>query len=257
MSEIEQPLEPAIFNSKIYSVKQVQIGTFLGGPLVAGYLIAANFNAFNEPAKARNTWIGSILFTVLLFGILFMTPMSGSIPHIVLPLIYSWIAYGLAQQLQGENISSYINSGEAIFSWWRLVGISLLGCVITVLLLFGVIYFSGDNLIAASQTKTYGVMKNEVSFDKSNTPENEVDGIADGLTKCTFFDIAVKKYVYVKKVNTNYEISISCAKDVTASPDNLTAFKLLRNNMQKLYPNNKIIINLVVDDLDNVVKRLE
>jgi len=257
MTTDEQPIESTIYRSSIYNTKQIRLGTFLGGPLVAGYLIAANFNAFNEPGKARNTWIGSILFTILLFGILFITPTSGKLPQVVFPLIYSWAAYGLAQQFQGKNINAYINSGEAIFSWWRLVGVSLLGCAITVILLFGVIYFSGDNLTAASQTKIYGVMKNEISFDKKNVSEREVDGIADGLTKCTFFDIAVKKEIYVKKVGTSYEISIPCTKDVTVSPDNLTAFVQLRNGMQKLYPQNKIIINLVVDSLDNVVKRLE
>jgi len=257
MTLIDQAPEYPISNQKIYTTKEIRVGTFLGGPLVAGYLLAENFKAFNEPGKAKNAWIFSILFTVILFSSIFLIPASNKFPEIVLPLIYSWIAYGLAQHYQGASISSYINSGEIAFSWWRLVGISLLGCAVTVVLLFGVIYFSGDNLTAASQTKIYGVMKNEIAFDKKNVSENEVDGIADGLTKCTFFDIAVKKYVYVKKVGTNYEISISCSKDVTASPDNLTAFVQLRNSMQKLYPQNKVIINLVVDDLDNVVKRLE
>lgn len=31
----------------------------------------------------------------------------------------------------------------------------------------------------------------------------------------------------------------------------------LRNDMQKFFPNNKIIFKLVVNDLDNVVKRIE
>ena len=44
-------------------------------------------------------------------------------------------------------------------------------------------------------------MKHEISFDENNITETEVNKIADGLTKMTFFDDAVTKYVYAKKVS--------------------------------------------------------
>ncbi|MEJ5055640.1 hypothetical protein [Sphingobacterium sp. MYb382] len=34
---------------KIYSDSAITLGTFLGGPLAAGYMMAANFKAFNQP----------------------------------------------------------------------------------------------------------------------------------------------------------------------------------------------------------------
>jgi hypothetical protein len=40
--DAEKPMQ------KIYNTKAIIIGTFLGGPLVAGYFIAENFKAFNE-----------------------------------------------------------------------------------------------------------------------------------------------------------------------------------------------------------------
>lgn len=37
---------------KIYKDRAIWAGTFLGGPLVAGYLIAENFKVFNEKKRA-------------------------------------------------------------------------------------------------------------------------------------------------------------------------------------------------------------
>ncbi|HEX5552072.1 MAG TPA: hypothetical protein VFX43_02405 [Chitinophagaceae bacterium] len=38
---------------KIYINKAIYVATYLGGPLVAGYLISSNFKVFNEPGKAK------------------------------------------------------------------------------------------------------------------------------------------------------------------------------------------------------------
>ena len=56
---------------KIYSNRLIELGTLLGGPLVAGYLIAENFKTLNEPEKVKITWIFSILATVIIFGVFF------------------------------------------------------------------------------------------------------------------------------------------------------------------------------------------
>jgi hypothetical protein len=53
---------------KIYSEKNIWRATFLGGPLVAGYLLAENFKAFNEPEKVRKTWIIAVLATIIIFS---------------------------------------------------------------------------------------------------------------------------------------------------------------------------------------------
>jgi hypothetical protein len=53
---------------KIYTDRLIWAGTFLGGPLVAGYLIAENFKVFNEPNKVKLTWIYAIIATIVIFG---------------------------------------------------------------------------------------------------------------------------------------------------------------------------------------------
>ncbi len=127
---------------KIYKSKAIQIATFLGGPLVAGYLIAENYKVFNEVDKAKRSWIYAIIATVIIFGGAFLIPDSVSIPKIVIPLIYSWITYYLVQRYQGEQIDAHITGGGNVHNWWRIIGISLVGLVVTLILLFILVYFT-------------------------------------------------------------------------------------------------------------------
>lgn len=53
LTEQELTLTEQIPTGKIYKDKTIYIATFLGRPLVAGYLIANNFKVFNEPTKVK------------------------------------------------------------------------------------------------------------------------------------------------------------------------------------------------------------
>lgn len=254
---MEENIDIEIPKGKIYKDRAIWVGTFLGGPLVAGYLIAENFKTFNEITKAKKTWIYAIIATVIIFGGIFLIPENVKIPNQIIPLIYTVIASFLVQHFQRQKIANHINLGGQIYNWWRIIAVGLIGLAITIIPIFGYALLSDANTNAGTETKTYGIMKHEISFDKNNISESEVNKIADGLIKTTFFDEAVTKYVYTKKIDNKYELSISCDKFVTSSEESLKPFVDLRNDLQKEFPNNKVIFNLVVDNLDNVVKRLE
>ncbi|MDP4203179.1 MAG: hypothetical protein Q8861_10815 [Bacteroidota bacterium] len=242
---------------KIYTDRLIWAGTFLGGPLVAGYLIAENFKVLNEPDKVKKTWIFAILATVIIFGGIFLIPDLEKIPRQLIPLIYTAIAYFIVQHYQGEKIKTYIKDGGLSYKWWRALLIGLIGTVITILPIFGIAYLSDTAKEATITTKTYGIVKHEIAFDKDNIQEKDIDKLADGFIKTTFFDQSVTKYVFVKRIDKNYEISISCNKSVTDSPEALNPFIQLHKDIQTMYPDNKIIFNLVVDNLDNIVKKIE
>lgn len=254
---MEQTLDIQKPTKKIYNDRAIWAGTFLGGPLVAGYLIAENFKVFNEHDNAKRTWIYAIIATVIIFGGVFLIPNTDKIPRQLIPFIYTAIAYFLVQHYQGTKINSHINSGGQTYNWWKAIGVGLIGTIITLIPIIGISALADTATKATTTTKTYGIMKHEIEFDKTNISESEINKLADGFIATTFFDEAVKKYVYVKKVDNKYEVSISCDKSVVNNPDALVPFIQLRNDMQKLFPINKIVFNLVVDNLDNVVKRLE
>ena len=252
----QQTLDIQIPTEKIYKEREIYIGTFLGGPLVAGYLIAENFKNFNEPEKAKKTWIYAVIATVVIFGGIFLIPDTVKIPNQIIPLVYTGIAYLLVHRFQDIQINSHIDSGGQIYSWWRTIAVGLIGLAITLIAVFGILYFSNTQSNGQS-TATFGIMKHEIDFDKNNMTESEIDNLGNAFTQTNFFDLSVQKFVYAKKVNNSYELTISCNNSVASNPEALAPFVQLRTDMQIYFPKNKIIINLAVDNLDNVVKRLE
>lgn len=243
--------------NKIYKDRAIWVGTFLGGPLAAGYLIAENFKAFNDKDKAKKTWIYAIIATVVVFGGVFLIPENVKIPNQIIPLIYTAIIYYLVQHFQGQNISAHLNSGGQLFGWWRTITVGLIGLAITIIPIIGFALMSDSIDNASNSTKTFGIMKHEIAFDKNNISETEVNKIADGLTKTTFFDEAVTKYVYANKLNDKYELKISVVDGIANDSQALQPFIDLRTDLQTMFPNNKIVFKLVVDNLDNVVKIIE
>jgi len=250
---MQETLDNQTPTHKIYKDRAVWLVAFLGGPLAAGYIISENFKAFNQPDKAKKTWIYTIIATIIIFGGIFSIPDSVKIPNQIIPLIYSGIAYFLMQHFQGANITAHINSGGQLHVWWRTLLVGLIGLAITLIAVFSIVFFS-DNSTVNYTTKTFGVMKHEIAFDKNNISETEVNKIADGLTKTTFFDEEVTKYVFAEKVDDRFEISIAFEKLGTNDSEVIKAFVQLRNELQKLFPDNKIVFNLKAD---NLVKRLE
>lgn len=256
INNMEQALEIQNGSKKIYKDKAIWVGTFLGGPLVAGYFIAENFKVFGEYGKAKKTWIYTVITTIIICGGIFLIPDHIKIPNQIIPIIYTTIAAGLLNYFQGKNIELYIEAGGEVFNWGRIICVGLIGLMVTLIILFSVIFVT-DRSGTTETVNTYGVMKHELVFDSDNLTNHEVDKLADILTQTTFFDEEVTKYVYAEKINSTYVISISVV-DGTANEDQaLQSYKELQAEMERFYPQNKIIINLVVDHLDNIIKKIE
>jgi len=140
----EQASEAVKSAKRVYKDNRIWLGSYLGGPLVAGYLIAENFKAFNETDRAKKTWIFTIIGTIIIFGGIFLIPehIIEAIPRYLIPLTYTAIAYGFVAHYQKKNISAFIALEGKPFGWWRTILISLIGLAITFGLLFvGILLF--------------------------------------------------------------------------------------------------------------------
>ena len=242
-------------SQKIYRDRAIWVGTFLGGPLIAGYLIAHNFEAFGESHKATKTWIYAVVATVIIFGTAFLIPETIKIPNQLIPLIYTGIAYYLVHHFQGKSITTHVDNGGQFYSWWRAIGVSMVGLGIMVISFLGFVLLSDTASNATISVKAYGTMKHEMLFDKDNISENEVDKLAQALITTGFFDDAFTKYVFAEIADEDYDLSISVIAGL--DDEGYEPFRELRNDLQVHFPDKKINFNLVVDNLDNVVKRIE
>jgi hypothetical protein len=142
----EQQIQQVTLVAPIYNANHVRLGTFIGGPIMAGYFMAENYKVFGEYGKAKAAWIYAIAATVVIFGSIFLIPEAAHVPNYIIPIAYCWIAFYLTQHFQGAQITAHATTGEGLFGWGRVVLISLIGLAVTmVFLVIGIIATGGLN----------------------------------------------------------------------------------------------------------------
>ncbi|HYK47889.1 MAG TPA: hypothetical protein VEV83_22080 [Parafilimonas sp.] len=134
-------------NFKVYNDRAIYVGTFLGGPLVAGYLAAENFKQLGQQDKVKITWTIAIGVTIAIFAAVFLVPAIQKVPNYIIPLIYALIAQFLVKRFQGTEIKTHIENGGQAYSVWRAVWIGLIGAVVLVAVIFMIILFLDKNYL--------------------------------------------------------------------------------------------------------------
>ncbi len=131
-----------VSTGRVYKRNMIWFGSMFGGPLVAGYLIAENFKALNEPNRVFKTWIYTILAAILIFGGIFLIPENiiDKLPKYIIPFIYTGIAALIVEQFQSRKIGGHFAAGGRSFTWWRVIAIGLIGAVITIAAVIAIVF---------------------------------------------------------------------------------------------------------------------
>ncbi len=111
MNSMEDILDEETPIGKVYKERAFWVGTFLGGPLVAGYLFSENFKALDRYEMVKTTWIITIIVTIVVFGGVFLIPESVNLPNQAIPLAYTFAAGGLFKKHQEAGVLTHLNSG--------------------------------------------------------------------------------------------------------------------------------------------------
>ncbi|MCX6328136.1 MAG: hypothetical protein NTZ85_01295 [Bacteroidia bacterium] len=142
---------------KLYSIAEITISTYFGGPLVAGWFARQNY--INLGKKDAGNWaliIGIILTIFIIIGIIEIPQnIFDKIPNPLIPAIYTGIIYFLIKNLQGEAIEEHKKKNGEFYSVWNVVGISLLCAIILAAMFFGFAYLLPES---------NGGEKNDTSF---------------------------------------------------------------------------------------------
>lgn len=255
---MKDTLDLPVAHGKTYKDKAFWLGTFLGGPLVAGYLWAENFKAIGEHEKAKPTWIIAVLVTIVIFGGVFFIPDTVNIPNQLIPIAYTAIAFGIFKIFQEEKVKEHIDNGGAIFGWGRVILVGIIGLFVTTVPVYALVYATDAAQESIISYKTYGLMaKHEIAYDNTTISEIELDNIARGFSEIGFFGMYEAQYVYVEKDGPLYQISISVLQGTENNTEAIAYFSLLRNQIDDHLKSNNVEILLVVEYLDNVVKVLK
>ena len=124
---------------KVYSKNAILIMTFICGPLAGAYMMTKNFELFGDTLVARRAK-GLILAAAILIAVYLVFPFEfpKGIER-VLPLVYTLIIYQCTVKWQGANLRRHFENGGMKHSVWRVLLVSIVALLITLLYLLAII----------------------------------------------------------------------------------------------------------------------
>jgi low affinity Fe/Cu permease len=193
---------------KIHKENVVYGATFFGGPLAAGYIIAENFKAFGDKKKYTTTLLITTVFTIVLFSIIFLIPAIQNIPHILIPIAYTSLAYALVKHYQGKQIDEHITKGGKIYSVWRSVLIAVISLITTIAIIFSVAFLQVTQEKNEVLIQPFHSINHELNYNPNHITKEEIKLIGEELAKINFLDSTYKMYLYLDKEEEIVKLSI-------------------------------------------------
>jgi hypothetical protein len=128
----------------LYSERSINIATFLGTPVAAGFLIRRNFINLGNETYGKHTLFISIAFTIILFILIILIPehIIDKIPNALFPGIYTLIVWFVVNRYQGEALKNHKKEGGSFYSAWKAAGVGLIASVVLVAMIFAYTYAS-------------------------------------------------------------------------------------------------------------------
>ncbi|WP_199268628.1 hypothetical protein [Myroides fluvii] len=170
---------------KMYSSNAIAMATFLGGPLVAGYLIRENYRALGEEKKAKQAWILGIIATVVIFGglLLLSDTIVERIPNYIFPAIFAGIVSWIVEVKQGDKLRQHKAFNNVFYSGWRSAGLALVSALIVVICIVGVVFLMPeDKVYEQYQTEFVQFSENEeetLKFYDNITTKSQAELLQD------------------------------------------------------------------------------
>lgn len=117
--------------SKVFTAKMLWVASYLGGPLVAGYVLAHNYKVFGQQKRVQQAWIWSAVVTIVVFISVAFIPESVNIPNFIIPFFYTGIAAIFFHKTLQSNTDKHLEQAGRKQSWWLVIGAAVVGLIVT------------------------------------------------------------------------------------------------------------------------------
>lgn len=236
-------------SDKIFSKRAILGATFLGGPLVAGFLISKNFIVFGDEDAARKSLFLGIISTLLLFLIFLILPENiiDKIPQPVIPIIYTVIIGFLIDELQGDKIEEYMALKGQKASGWLAAGYGFIGMGI----IAGFFFVMANTLPPAGYKESVDINAN-VKIYYQDMKKELIQEMAKVLEQSGFFDESQSADLFLSNNSDHYLLKFvltdaSFLSDTTF----LTDFNALEDYLNyNLYFEKRIVIGFTDERLE-------
>jgi uncharacterized protein YfkK (UPF0435 family) len=211
---------------KLFTEKQINLSTFLGGPITSGILICKNYMALEKARSAYFTILLTILFTVIFFYGMFQIPEAilDKIPNLVFSAFYALVASIVYRFLLREEVDQAFENGADKHSNWTVTGATILGFLLNVgiifLLTFNQPYYQCDFV---------EVDGNELYYEQSEVSLKSVEILSKELVNVGFFESDSRNIAKLEKLDDAYQITMLINEEHWIDKElmnNLVNFKL-------------------------------
>lgn len=241
--------------TRIYTQREIEVGTVLGGPFVAGYFMYCNYKVFQEPEKARTSLLTGLFLTVLLSIGLVLAPAKiiRALPKELIPLVDGIIAYWIVRVYQARRITEYVESGGRKASGWRVAGMSLVGTLVFAVPVFILVFATQSS--ANGTYMTFGRARNEIYYDPSKVTKSQVKYLGNILTGIGLFRTAKEMQFQLKESKDTCDVLFAVADGAWRNPVALKFGQAFRDTLQEFYPSELVILDFAHPNFDSIKAR--
>lgn len=241
-------------DDKIYTERKMLVGVAIGGPLAGGYYFWRSLNALGKPTGAVVAVIAAVVVLAATIACS-LVPGLERVPNVVFYGLQFGLVLGVTRGYVLTQISVHIANGDAVYGWGNTILVAVVSMLITLGSFVGLFYLSPGSFDKTT-IRYYGALKHEIVFDSSNLTELEVGRIASAMTSAGFFDEEMQKSINATKSGDRFILTMYCNENAR-DPEFIQMAKGLRSEIQKSFPANPIVIDLVIDTPENKIARLE
>jgi len=216
---------------KLFTEKQVSLSALIGGPIPPGILIFMNYWRLGQKEKARLTLIATLALTTVFFVVMFQLPeeILDRIPNVLFSSLYAAIVYIYFRHYMAGEIETGFNSGHQKASNWSVTGVTALGLIGTIIIIFGIAII--QPAFPGEQIDFNG---NEVYFSGESTKQ---DGeiLSAILFEIEYFGDGYENIAHIDKSNSKYFVSIPLDKEVWNDSEVIEVFTNVKLVLEQEY----------------------
>lgn len=229
------------YSQKVYTKKSILLATFLGGPLVAGFLIYKNFKVFGKDDSAQKSLIISIACTMSLFSLIFFIPSSvlDKLPNTLFPFIYTGVIALIINKYQDHLISDHFKNGGIKASNWSAAGYSLIGLVLILCFIIPI----AISLPHEGYEKDLKIYDKVILHTSKKLNQDISEKVKNAMKQSEFMDVSQESDLFLNEDNNQYVLKFV-----------LTDFNLLKDSAF-LYDFN--LVENILNSTANLDKKLE
>jgi hypothetical protein len=229
-------------NSKIFTRNAIRIGTIMGSPIVAGYMMYVNYIKFGKRRAANQALIIGVVSTALILAFLFSLSNNiiDQIPPFLFPLIYLAVVDFIVNKFQQDDIDEFLKKNGEKKSNWEVTGISIFGTIFTLavgaLLIFNLPLYEG-------KVKSFGSQNHHIYFSKNVDP-SLTDSLAFSLAKIRYFTNQEQGTAYIGRRDEFYVVTLPLQKSGWNDQGVLSGLQALKNELRRKFRTKWVIIRL-------------